>query len=669
MDDQLLTLSKIFTERLFRIPDYQRGYAWTEKQLKDFWLDISQLEAGRNHYTGVLTLESVQASTYRDWQDDSWIISAKSYQPFYVVDGQQRLTTAIILIQTILEKAEATDPKSKLNYTTIQDVQRKFIFDSKDDLISRSYIFGYEDKNPSYEFLKSRIFCERTSGEIQETVYTQNLERAKAFFADKISVFSHEELELLYRKVTQNLLFNLFSISEEVDVCVAFETMNNRGKPLSYLELLKNRLIYLSLKFDEPDYERNKLRRAINDCWRTLYHNLGRNKQQPLDDDRFLLTHFFVYFGQSGGDVLKRAERYYYRRGMIDVYNGSYPGYARTLLEEMFITKNISKDAPESSRVTLMKIYEYVSSLQDSIKVWYNIFNPFDSGYDDDTQIWLDKINRIRAETFFPIILIFLQKVKDSSKRVAFLQAVERHVFVATLGDMYFNPMASLSDPESYLKLAVDLATGHTTGDKVTRHITDETNGYIKHESFLKATSDSFKARGFYEWRLIRHFLFEYNLDLQQRSKTERAKINWPEFTEQKSDYVSVEHIYPQNARHEYWTTRFGKFTVKQRAILRNSLGNLLPLSKPKNSSLSNKPFDEKIDGRIDTSIGYRYGCYAENEVSKAKEWTADEILGRGLKMLSFMEKRWSIDLGSEGQKKVLLGLDFMKTSEDSEFN
>jgi len=85
MDTQLLTLSKIFTERLFRIPDYQRGYAWTEKQLKDFWTDVQQLEAGRNHYTGVLTLESVSESIFGQWDDDSWIVAAKSYQPYFVV--------------------------------------------------------------------------------------------------------------------------------------------------------------------------------------------------------------------------------------------------------------------------------------------------------------------------------------------------------------------------------------------------------------------------------------------------------------------------------------------------------------------------------------------------------------------------------------------------------
>lgn len=35
--EQLLSMSKIFSEKIFRIPDYQRGYAWTLKEVKDFW--------------------------------------------------------------------------------------------------------------------------------------------------------------------------------------------------------------------------------------------------------------------------------------------------------------------------------------------------------------------------------------------------------------------------------------------------------------------------------------------------------------------------------------------------------------------------------------------------------------------------------------------------------
>ncbi len=44
MKTQLMSISKIFTERLLRIPDYQRGFAWTEKELRDFWNDLTQLE-------------------------------------------------------------------------------------------------------------------------------------------------------------------------------------------------------------------------------------------------------------------------------------------------------------------------------------------------------------------------------------------------------------------------------------------------------------------------------------------------------------------------------------------------------------------------------------------------------------------------------------------------
>jgi uncharacterized protein with ParB-like and HNH nuclease domain len=72
------------------------------------------------------------------------------------------------------------------------------------------------------------------------------LAQAKQFFIERVTALSRSDLEILYRKITQSLLFNIFTIAEDVDVCVAFETMNNRGKPLSYLELLKNRLILTS---------------------------------------------------------------------------------------------------------------------------------------------------------------------------------------------------------------------------------------------------------------------------------------------------------------------------------------------------------------------------------------------------------------------------------------
>ena len=73
-----------------------------------------QLHDGKNHYTGVLTLEAVPTSNFSKWDDDLWIIQYKGYTPYYIVDGQQRLTTSIILIQAI---SEYIPEDKKLNFT------------------------------------------------------------------------------------------------------------------------------------------------------------------------------------------------------------------------------------------------------------------------------------------------------------------------------------------------------------------------------------------------------------------------------------------------------------------------------------------------------------------------------------------------------------------------
>ncbi|WP_163787400.1 DUF262 domain-containing protein [Myxococcus vastator] len=110
MKTELLSLSKFFTENLFRIPDYQRGYSWTEAQLKDFWSDLTLLAPDRAHYTGVLTLEEVNPSDFEKWSDDLWIIRSKNFTPYYIVDGQQRLTTTPLnILLDVIDGAGSED--------------------------------------------------------------------------------------------------------------------------------------------------------------------------------------------------------------------------------------------------------------------------------------------------------------------------------------------------------------------------------------------------------------------------------------------------------------------------------------------------------------------------------------------------------------------------------
>jgi uncharacterized protein with ParB-like and HNH nuclease domain len=91
-------LKELFNENLFIIPDYQRGYSWEGEQLQDIMKDIGNI-AGQNnkHYTGTIVASE-----------------SKSRPGHYeIVDGQQRLTTLVILLNEIFhfDQAEFAEVK------------------------------------------------------------------------------------------------------------------------------------------------------------------------------------------------------------------------------------------------------------------------------------------------------------------------------------------------------------------------------------------------------------------------------------------------------------------------------------------------------------------------------------------------------------------------------
>ncbi len=255
------SLDSLFKEKLFRIPDYQRGYAWQPEQLKDFWEDLMNLSdnGDRKHYTGVLTLKQVPKDEIEEMDPESYfLVEDHSYDLYHVVDGQQRLTTFVVFLQAFIEFVRALPKNSGksdadifiVGTLNVADVREKFLFKAMPKNIwRRAYKFGYTTDNPCHEYLRHRIFDEENGSSLQETFYTLNLINAKKFFAGQLSELylkqSFAALEGVYKKLTRRFMFNEYIIKDEFDVFVAFETMNNRGKHLSNLEILKNRLIIL----------------------------------------------------------------------------------------------------------------------------------------------------------------------------------------------------------------------------------------------------------------------------------------------------------------------------------------------------------------------------------------------------------------------------------------
>ncbi len=691
-------MDEVFNKKLFRIPDYQRGYAWGERQLIDLWDDLVSLTGERLHYTGVLSIKPVPPEKWRLWNDEKWLVEQRGYKPYFVVDGQQRLTTISIFLQCLVEAIEhlpGNEHKAPntiyLGSYSLSEIKEKFIVIAQPPTnLVNAYKFGYETDNPSFEFMRYRIFKEPNAGTVNETFYTLNLENAKTFFRKNIEKIMKSQgadvLERLYTKLTQKFRFNVYEIGDDFDVFVAFETMNNRGKKLSDLELLKNRLIYLTTLYEDNEVnesDRIAVRTRINDAWKEVYHQLGRNKEQPLNDDDFLRAHWIMYFKYSrnkGNDYIRfLLDEQFSPKKVLEKVEVS----TETMLavqevreseveDEEDLDEDVESTTEQRPRLRMQDINDYVLSLKAAARHWYNTHNPADNPeLSFAERSCLDQLNRIGVGYFRPLVMSsFVCERVTAGERVQLFAAIERFIFIVfRLSRAQANYRNSV-----YYNAARDLFMEKRTVEEVMEMLVEDMKwvfddqGVYKSAGFRETIDRKFLngGLGFYGWNGLRYVLFEYEEELKRMRN--QPRISWKNFITSEKDKVSIEHIYPQTPTDPSWVAAFDALSPKERNYLTGSLGNLLPLSSSINSSLQNDPFLEKKKtkevGGVVVRNGYENGSYSEQEVAKETEWTPNQIKDRGLLLLKFVEKRWSLSLGSEDAKLELLHLDFLRMTE-----
>jgi hypothetical protein len=197
--------------------------------------------------------------------------------------------------------------------------------------------------------------------------------------------------------------------------------------------------------------------------------------------------------------------------------------------------------------------------------------------------------------------MTFLDKCIDVQDRTMFLKELEKYLFIRQItnkNDLDFNQL-------SYKLYAAKMKPKLVISEIMNDNKTSVSYIALNKTEVLKRQ----KEYGFYHWELISYFLYEYEQSLIFRSKTAKVKLDWEQLYKYGSqgrryiyfdddrdstlsehismnDYSSIEHIYPITTKKAYWTEIFRVYTQKERVTLKNLIGNLLPLSKPKNSSL-----------------------------------------------------------------------------------
>lgn len=613
-------LNSLFNNKIFRIPDYQRGYAWGKKQLNDLWDDLAEIDTVdnelRKHYTGTIYLERTEPH-----KTEKWLPGAQFYN---VVDGQQRLTTISILLFELLKATEigyAERKKDTLLETFISQLNIK----GK----SKVYKFSYAHGSQNYNFLLHSIFEDKAIVLNQETAtnyYTKNLAFAKEFFREKIKHLDDEQKDLLFRKVTIALRFDIREIKEDLDVQAVFETMNNRGKPLSILEKLKNRLIYLTEKLSNIQQEdRTLLRDKINDAWGKIYISLGKNPDHNLDEDEFLSAHFSLY--------TKPKESVFSEK------------IAEEKVFQMFCNK---PEEHGESPITFEKIRTYIISLSELAPIWYRIHNSkqrlvrqvFTLNERKELKIFIAAIlNKIQDQEQIDSVLSKLEKILFRN-RVRGIEIMDERKVVPKWAREIYNDEKSIKDvnkeQDEYINIPV--------------------NASNIVQSFRQFFTYVGGRKGFHRWNTLKYFLFEYEEFLRQNYQEDDSKVNFDYY-----DETTLEHIIP-NGFKTNWSDTIEAFSKKRKSekishakkVLINSLGNLTILKGGKNSGLGNKGWEEKKER-------YRTGSYNEIEISKNEVWTEAEIAKRGEKMLRFLETKVDgLKFSKEDIKRTLFYDDYI---------
>ena len=261
------------------VPKFQRDYSWDSEHWEDLWQDIAeQLEQknseDQSHYMGYLVLQPVNDKEFK------------------IIDGQQRITTLMILILAALEningliQKSSNDSDKSNNSMRLEALKSTYIgFTDPVSLITKPKL-KLNKNNQSY----FRSLC-NLGGHIQQIKIKHSerlLLRAKKFFVKKIegSSFANdgEGIARFIDKMSDILFFTSITVSSDLNAYKVFETLNARGVKLSTPDLIKNHLFSM---VDEKGQISDEEIEQLEEKWEAITQNLGKS-----DFSQFIQVHW-----------------------------------------------------------------------------------------------------------------------------------------------------------------------------------------------------------------------------------------------------------------------------------------------------------------------------------------------------------------------------------------
>ena len=252
------TLNKLLANRLFRIPHYQRAYSWQKEHRAAMFDDIKKL---RNKPSGSFHFMATVVGLKHEEEERE--IATEVYDFIEIVDGQQRITTLVLLLKAIEQKLnrEKSD-EDKL----AQELQELLV---KQD--EASLILLQTNHDGSRHFANYLRSGKHSSSEVAKTL--ADYELLSAIDECKSFVDEWNKLDELLGIVKNKLTFVYHEIDNEAAVYTVFETLNDRGLDVSWLDKLKSRL--MRKVFEDNQGNSKEHIGELHNIWGKVYETLG----------------------------------------------------------------------------------------------------------------------------------------------------------------------------------------------------------------------------------------------------------------------------------------------------------------------------------------------------------------------------------------------------------
>lgn len=565
-------LEKFFTGKFFRIPNYQRDYAWDTGNVDDLFEDILEaIETSTNHYIGTFILAS--------GKDKTW---------FNVVDGQQRLTTLIMLFNAVISRL-STEREKIINMD-------KFVRSE----IDSQEVWRLELLNGNNNFFHRMLLGEDVS---PQTRSQQMLKTAYDQIQSRLDELPVDHLDFL--TAMRKLEVMEFAENNDGKAIRMFQTVNDRGKQLTNMEKAKSLLIYYSNR-----YLAGELDESINTSFGQIFQDYAKIK--TIGEDYQISVISSKQFSEDS------IMRYHYLAYADDLYDFD--------ASESYVLDTYLKKTLKPMRNTPGKLKKFISDYVNDLQNFFASFTRIVAKVQDTEHYYkMFAILGISA-TLYPLMIRLetrglLESPLNSIKDKKFIDLLEKADF-RVYKMRGTNPRADMS------------VLARNAKRFSARDIESNIRWFI--QKFMGDDEFDRYLRSAYHNTPTTHMIIEYCEELK------RAPYSLNELISFKKGSPTVEHIFPEQERFDFPNLGFNNIEEYKQLI--QTLGNLTVLEKSLNSQCQNRTPDQKVSGGFYERSGYEDAKRISAQVKNSGEpFTRVAIEKRTQLLTGFIKNRWKI--------------------------